>query len=109
DGVEMERLVNPRNHLTIRYSSLHGIFVGVPEEQRAALQRVEQTFQVALLYGVRQFDGHPHEVLLVDVTNPNLQQISSFKFYVWQYYGLNCGRYEWNSEFNQYFTIAPPL
>ncbi|RIK36189.1 MAG: hypothetical protein DCC55_28100, partial [Chloroflexi bacterium] len=73
------------------------------------LQRVEQTFEVALLYGVRKFGEYNHEVLLVDATNPNRQQTSSFKFYVWQHYGLDCGRYEWNPEFNQYFAIAPPL
>jgi hypothetical protein len=55
DSVEMERLTSPRNALLIRYSSLHGIFDGVPEEQRAALQRVEQIFEVGILYGTRQF------------------------------------------------------
>lgn len=109
DSVEMERLVSPRNGLTIHYSSLHGKFDGVPEAQRVALQQVEQTFAVALLYGTRRFGQYHHEVLLVDVTNPNRQQVSSFKFYVWQHYGLDCGRYEWNPEFNHYFTIAPPL
>lgn len=109
DSVEMERLTSPRNGLTIHYSSLHGKFDGVPDAQRIALQRVEQTFEVALLYGVRKFGEYNHEVLLVDATNPNRQQTSSFKFYVWQHYGLDCGRYEWNPEFNQYFAIAPPL
>lgn len=109
DSVEMERLTSPRNGLTIHYSSLHGKFDGVPEAQRIVLQRVEQTFEVALLYGVRKFGEYNHEVLLVDATNPNRQQTSSFKFYVWQHYGLDCGRYEWNPEFNQYFAIAPPL
>jgi hypothetical protein len=109
DSVEMERLSSPRGGLTIQYSSLHAKFDGVPEAQREALQRVEQLFQVALLYGVRRFGSHSHEVLLVDVTNPNQQQVGSFKFYVWQHYGLDCARYESNSEFNHYFTMAPPL
>lgn len=109
DGVEMERLTSPRNGLTIRYSSMHALFDGVPEAQRAALQRVEQIFEVALLYGVRRFGGYSHEVLLVDVTNPNRQQVNSFKFNVWQNYGINCARYDWNPEFNQYFNGAPPL
>jgi hypothetical protein len=109
DSVEMERLISPRNGLTLRYSSLHGKFDGVPETQRVALQRIEQSFEVALLYGVRRFGEYAHEVLLVDATNPNRQQASSFKFHVWQHYGLDCGRYEWNPEFNQYFAIAPPL
>jgi hypothetical protein len=109
DPIEMERLTSSRNGLTIRYSSLHAVFDGVPEAQRAALQRVEQIFAVALLYGVRRFGAYSHEVLLVDVTNPNRQQADSFKFHVWQSYGMDCARYGWNPEFNQYFTSAPPL
>lgn len=109
DSTEMERLTSPRNGLTIRYSSLHGIFDGVTEAQRAALQGVEQTFAVALLYGLRRFGPYRHEVLLVDVTNPNRQQVNTFKFYVWQHYAIDCGRYEWNPEFNDSFAAALPL
>jgi hypothetical protein len=109
DTAEMERLTSPRNGLTIRYSSMHAIFDPVPAAQRAALQQVEQIFEVALLYGVRRFGRYSHEVLLVDVSNPNRQQVNSFKFYLWQHYGIDAARYGWNPEFNQYITIAPPL
>jgi hypothetical protein len=109
DSVEMERLTSARNALRIHYSSLHGIFDGVSPEQRAALQRVEQTFEVGILYGTRQFGDYTHEVLLADVTNPNRQQVNSFKFFLWQHYGLNSARYEWNPEFNQYISLASPL
>ncbi len=109
DPTEMERLFNVRNGLTVRYSSLHGIFDGVPESQRRALQQVEQTFAVGLLYGVRRFGAYEHEILLVDVTNPDVQQANQFKFDVWQHYGLNCARYDWHPEFAHYFAIAAPL
>jgi len=109
DSIEMERLLSPRNGLTLRYSSMHGIFDGVPAAQRVALQQAEQTFQVALLYGVRTFGRYAHEVLLVDVSNPNRQQIDSFRFHVWEQYRLDSGRYGWSDEYNHYFTIAPPL
>jgi hypothetical protein len=109
DGVEMERLTSPRNGLTIRYSSMHALFDNVPAATRDALQRVEQTFGVALLYGVRTFGRYQHEVLLVDVSQPNQQQVDSFKFNIWQNYGYDSGRYQWNPEFLQYLTIAPPL
>ncbi len=109
DSTEMERLVSPRNGLTIRYSSLHGLFDDVPEATRQALQRVEQQFQVALLYGTRRFGDATHEVILVDVTNPNRDEINSFKFHLWQHYGLDSARYEWNPEYDQYISIAPPL
>ncbi|MEM7534317.1 MAG: hypothetical protein AAF639_19200 [Chloroflexota bacterium] len=109
DAVFMERLESPRNGLSILYSSLHAVFDNVPETTRAALQAVEEQYQVALLYGKRAFGGFEHEVLLVDVTNPNMDLINNFKFDVWQHYGVDCARYSWNPEFNHYFTIALPL
>ena len=113
NAVEMERLTAPRNGLKILYSSMHAIFDNVPDAMRLALQRVEQRFGVALLYGTRIFGSgvltSTHEVLLVDVTNPNPQQVDSFKFYIWQNYGVDCARYSWNPEFNQYVAGAPPL
>lgn len=109
DSTEMERLVSPRNGLTIRYSSMHALFDGVPEAQRAALQQVEQTFGIALLYGVRKFGQYEHEILLVDASQPNPEQVNTFRFDVWQNYGFDSGRYQWNPEFNLYFNIATPL
>ncbi|MEZ4681640.1 MAG: hypothetical protein R2932_46250 [Caldilineaceae bacterium] len=88
---------------------MHGIFDGVPVPRCAALQHVEQTFAVALLYGVRTFGRYSHDVILVDASQPNQQEVDSFKFYIWRNYGLDCGRYEWNPEFLQYITIAQPL
>jgi hypothetical protein len=109
DGTEMERLTSPRNGLTIRYSSMHAIFDNVPAAMRTALQQVEQSFGVAVLYGVRTFGRYSHEVLLVDASQPNQQQVDSFKFYIWQRYGYDSARYDWNPEFLQYLTIASPL
>ncbi|HXF62819.1 MAG TPA: hypothetical protein VNK95_14440 [Caldilineaceae bacterium] len=109
DPLMLERLNSPRSGITIWYSSLHGRFDGVPEAQRAALQAVEQTFRVALLYGVRRFGAAEHEVLLVDVTAPDLNQVNSFKYYLWENYGIDAARYSWNPEFNLYVAIAPPL
>ncbi len=109
DPVHLERLNSPRSGLTIRYSSLHGIFTAVPEEMRVALGTVEQTFEVALLYGTRRFGGAEHEVLLVDVTAPNPDQVNTFKYHLWENYGIDSARYGWNPEFNLYIAIAPPL
>ncbi len=109
DAVVMERLNNPRSGLQILYSSLHGIFGGVPEEQRAALQRVEQAFRVAVLYGMRRFGSSQHEVMLVDATAPDGGQVDSFKYYVWANYGVDSGRYGFSGEYNLYMAIAQPL
>ncbi|MCB0063865.1 MAG: hypothetical protein KDE19_17200, partial [Caldilineaceae bacterium] len=109
DSTEMERLTSPRNGLAIHYSSMHAIFDNVPTSMRAALQQVEQTFGVALLYGERRFGRFTHEVLLVDASQPNQQQIDSFKFDIWQNYGYDCARYQGNPELLHYLAIAPPL
>jgi hypothetical protein len=109
DPVHIERINNPRSGITIRYSSLHGIFNNVSELVRAALQQIEQTFSVAILYGTRRFGPTEHEIILVDATAPNVQQVDSFKYFLWEHYGLDCARYSWNPEFNLYITIAPPL
>lgn len=109
DPVQMERLNSPRNGIHIRYSSLHGIFDNVERPLRDALQQVEITFGVAILYGVRRFGSHEHEVILADVTSPNQQQIDSFQYYLWENYGLDSARHKWNSEYNTYIAIASPL
>ena len=109
DPVHIERINNPRSGITIRYSSLHAIFDKVSESVRAALQQVEQTFSVAVLYGTRRFGQAEHEIILVDATSPNGQQVDSFKYFLWEHYGLDCARYGWNPEFNLYITIASPL
>ena len=109
DPVQMERLTSPRNGLSIRYSSLHAIFDGLPLAQRDALQAVEQTFEIAILYGTRRFGASAHEIILVDATSPSRYQSELFEYYVWQHYGIDCGRYNWNPEFDLYFTIAQPI
>lgn len=109
DPLHMERLNHPRSGITIRYSSLHAIFDNVDEGTRDALQRVEQSFSVAVLYGTRRFGDVEHEVILVDATSPNQQQVNSFKYFLWENYALDSGRHSWNPEFNLYISIGPPL
>lgn len=108
DQTQMERLTSRRNGLTIRYSSLHGIYDGVADDLRNALSAVEQQYQVGILYGVRRFGQAEHEVLLVDASNPAMQPVNSFRYYVWERFGIDSARYSHDSEFNLYFTIAQP-
>ncbi|MBV7333887.1 hypothetical protein KFU94_37775 [Chloroflexi bacterium TSY] len=109
DSTYMERLFHPRNSLNRLYDSLHAVTDGVSEEIQSAFQQIEQIFEIAILYGIRRFGNHEHEVLLVDATNPNQTQIDQFKHHLWQHYGIDSSRYEWNPEFNLYLAIAPPL
>lgn len=107
DPTHMERLFDPRNGVTVHYSSLHGIF-NVSEEVRLALQSVEQSFSIGLLYGVRRFGSREHEILLVDVSSPNWDEVNLFKYYTWQNTGFDAARHSWDPEFNLYFIIAQP-
>ncbi len=109
DSMLMERLNSPENQLTIRYSSLHGVFDNVEPHIRDALQKVEESYRVALLYGTRRFGEREHEVLLVDVSNPDPDYIAQFKYHVWEHYGIDCARYSHDPEFNLYMAIAQPL
>ena len=109
DPVVMERLGDPRHGPTIEYSSLHGIFDGVEPALRDALQLIEQTFEIAILYGRRAFGTQRHEVLLVDASAPNRTQADAFRYFVWERYGIDSASYAWSDEFNTYFDIAQPL
>ncbi|MFN2202878.1 MAG: hypothetical protein ACK2UO_16890 [Caldilineaceae bacterium] len=108
DQTHMERFFDPRNGVTVHYSSLHGIF-NVSEEIRSGLQRVEQLYSVGLLYGVRRFGAYEHEIILVDVTSPNWDEVNLFKYYTWQHTGFDAARYSYDPEFNLFFIIAPPI
>lgn len=109
DATEMARLQSPQNGLTILYSSLHGIFDGVDEVLRTALQQIEQTFQVALLYGKRKFGEHEHELLLADATQPAMAPLRQFQARVGEHYGLDLGRYSWSDELTFILATAQPL
>lgn len=109
DPAHPEPSSDPLQSVRILYSSLHGIFYGVDENVQQALREVEQTYQVALLYGLRQFGEVEHEVLLVDASEPDLGLADSFRYFLWENYGLESHRYSHNSEYNLYVTIAQPL
>ena len=109
DSLQMERLNDPLGGVQVLYSSLDGIFHGVGEPVQEALRAVEQTFQVALLYGRRHFGDAEHEILLVDASNPHMDRIASFCYFLWENYGIESQQYSYDNEYNLYITIAQPL
>lgn len=109
DAVQMERLNSRAGGVRILYSSIHGIHYGVDGAKQQALRAVEQAFQVALLYGVRRFGQADHEILLVDATRPDLEQIARFCYFLWEHYGIESRRYNHDNEYNLYVSIAQPL
>ena len=109
DALQMERLNSPRNDVRIRYSSLHGIYFGVDEAVQQTLRAVEQTYRVAILYGVRRFGDVDHEILLVDASNPHMEHVARFCYFLWEHYGIESRRYSHDHEYNLYVAIAQPL
>ncbi len=111
DGIFMERMAAQEKNggMRIAYSSLHGVFDGVDETTRAALQTVEELYQVGLFYGFRRFGQAEHEVLLADASNPNPQEFSNFRYHLWSNFGIDSANQDWNPEYNFHFAIAPPL
>ena len=109
DALQMDRLNSQRHDLQIHYSSLHGIHDGVDGPTARALRTVEQTYQVALLYGMRRFGGAEHEILLVDASNPDMDHVANFCYFLWEHYGIDSRRYNYDFEYNLYLSIAQPI
>ena len=80
-----------------------------PEQVVAALQAIEQTMNVQFLYGTRTIAGRDHEILLVDAGGIAANVINSYKFYLWQRWGLDCGKHEGNWEFSFFLNAGEPL
>jgi hypothetical protein len=106
--VEMERLTAPSNGLHIIYSSIHGIDEA-PAEISAALRSIEEDMRVGLLYGRRPFGGAEHEVLLVDAGGIAGATINSYKFNLWQHWGLPSSQHESTWEYSFYLNAGEPL
>lgn len=109
DSSFMERMMAKRNGLTIQYSSMHGIFDQVEVGVRNALQGIEQTYEVAVLYGVRQFGDVSHEIILVDASAASIAATADFFYHIWQHYGLEGFHQDWNPEYRYHFAIAQPI
>jgi hypothetical protein len=109
DGVAMERLLDPANGVQVAYSSYHGIYQGVQEEMRAALQAIERRFSVSLFYGTRQFGDFSCELLLADTSKTSEDETNQFKFACWEHFRLDSARHSSSIEYNQYMALASPL
>ncbi len=108
--VEMERLTAPANRLRVIYSSLYGIEANqAPESIATALRAIEERMHVHFLYGVRGFGRHEHEVLLVDAGAIAGDTINSYKFHLWQHWGLPCQQHQSNWEFSFFLNAGEPL
>ncbi len=115
-ATEMSRLTDPRNRLTIHYSSWHNI--NTPPESienesdwqviSSSLQAIEALFQVRLLYGRRFLGNVEHEILLVDARHARAEETNAFKYELWEHYHIRPERYEVLDEFDLTVKAARP-
>jgi hypothetical protein len=105
---EMERLTAPGNRLRLIYSSVHGVDQA-PESIADSLRSIEEQMNVRLIYGIRSFGGYEHEILLVDAGGIAGEVINSFKYHLWQHWGLPCRQHQTNWEFSFYLNAGEPL
>ena len=107
DEAQMERLTSSRNRLEIAYSSLHKVRE-VGAQLAAAFTQVEEDFGVQLLYGRRAFGSTKHEVLLVDGSAVDRDQVNRFKGQLYEAFGLRSDLYERHPEYDYYIDVAGP-
>ena len=80
----------------------------------AKFRPVEWAFNVAIVYGKRQYelpdgerDGEA-EVLLIDVFRANRDRLNVFKLRLWETFGLDSKRYEDSWDYEEYVRLAEP-
>ena len=109
DVAAMDRLTDPTNGVRIAYSSLHGIYQGGENGQRAAFERIEREYGVTLLCGTRHCGTKACEIILVDAGQADQGQLNQFKFDLWESFGLDSARHDTNTEYNLYLALARPI
>ena len=79
-----------------------------------ALSEIENTYQVELIYGQRQFEEKDQkvstfvDVLLVNVANSNEDLTNKFKWQLYEHFGIESNRYDSEWEFEEYVRLAEP-
>ncbi len=104
---EMARLFAPANGLRLLYARHRGVTLA-PAALIDAFRRIEEAFHVEILYGLRPFGGVEHEVLLIDASHIDQERASVFKYGLWEQFGLDAARYEYDPEFRQFVELAEP-
>ncbi len=116
DAGQMARLTEPRNRMTLYYSSWHKINTPpptLPEDTdwdtiSSSLRAIEAMFKVHIMYGRRAFRGVEHEVLLVDAAHADIWETNRFKYDLWDHYTIASERYEMLDEYDLTIKAARP-
>ncbi len=116
DAGQMMRLTEPRNRMTLYYSSWHKINTPPPvlpdgtdwDTISSSLRAIEAMFKVHIMYGRRAFRGVEHEVLLVDASHADIWETNRFKYDLWDHYAIASERYEMLDEYDMTIKAARP-
>ena len=106
DSMTVERLLSPRNKLTVIHAPVFGVNKAEPA-LTAVLSAVESDYGVALLYGKRTFGRAEHEVILIDSIHAKEGPVNDFKYFLWQHYGIDSGKFDYDPEFKDFVRSAP--
>ena len=122
-NVERTFLIGPLHEADVRENDclgeggevLYSSSMGIRKTPHAdALQNIEETCQVNLVYGKRRLVDDDSgvtiypEVILVDVTSFALEQLNSFKSRLFERFSIESERYEVNWEYEEYVRLAEP-
>ncbi len=112
NAIEMERLFAPRNGIVHFHYFSDRQLISCEPRLATALGDIERRYSVRICYATKLFgegaSAVPHEVIMVDGSDASNILASDFKFGVWERFGLDCARYEYSSEFNEYMRLALP-
>ncbi|HSV13731.1 MAG TPA: hypothetical protein VLI90_05690, partial [Tepidisphaeraceae bacterium] len=108
DGAGEQRL-GPAGE--VLYSSMDSLY---RSPLAARFREIEQTFDVGIVYGRRKFSDKETgvtsvpEVLLIDVSRYDAGKIGTFKFQLWEKFGIDSSKYENIWDYEQYMRLAQP-
>ncbi len=118
EGVERTFLVGPLfsgADLETLDSVLYHAAEGMRTTPHAeALSDIEKTYHVEIVYGQRRFESKDPQitiladVLLINVSNSNVELAGQFKWLLYEHFGIESSRYESQWEFEEYIRLAEP-
>ncbi|HVT88906.1 MAG TPA: hypothetical protein VHD56_08650 [Tepidisphaeraceae bacterium] len=104
-----DRRLGPQGE--VLYSSFDNLYRSPLAER---FREIEHTYDVNIVYGRRKFVDKTTgvtsvpEVLLIDVSRFDKNQIGIFKFDLWKNFGIDSSKYENIWDFEQYMRLAKP-
>lgn len=109
DASQMDRIVSARSRLRVRYASRYGVFGLVEPDLGRRLLQVEQELNIGIFYATASYGRYEHEVLLVDPSGMDRQDIHTFSYVLWEQYGVDVARYGYDLEWQGFVDLALPL